>query len=143
MAFFNFFKKSKKSGEAHSERFKTREREKEAVKKSIDAEDGLGKKAVKKLYESKTAASVLISPHITEKSTGLAENSVYVFKVRSDSTKLQVKKAVAELYRVNVGSVNMVNQKPKVRIFRRVEGRKPGYKKAMVALASGQKIEFV
>ena len=143
MAFFNFFKKSKKSGEAHSERFKAKQREKEAVKKNGDTEEGSDVKAVKKLYESESAADILVSPHVTEKSTTLSGGSVYVFKVKSDSTKPQIKKAVGELYHVNVTSVNTVNQKSKVRIFRRVKGHKPGYKKAIVALASGQKIEFI
>lgn len=125
------------------EKFKAKQREQEAVKKTDDAEKDLDVKSVKKLHASEGASDILVSPHVTEKSTTLSDRSVYIFKVGRNSTKPQIKKAVGELYRVNVRSVNVVNQKPKVRIFRRVKGRKPGYKKAIVALSSGQKIEFV
>lgn len=141
MAFFNFLKKFKKKGEARSERFRDTQREKDVLKKQTeDSGTNISKEA---RYESKTAADVLISPHITEKSAQLSDNSVYVFKVKNGTTKPQIKKAVSELYRVNVKTVNTLNQKPKTRYFRRVKGQKSGYKIAQVALARGQKIEFV
>lgn len=143
MGVLDIFKKFKKHSDTHSERFKARQREKDSSKRVEDSDPGAEKKTVAILSESKTAAEVLVSPHITEKSAKLSDDSVYVFKVRASATKPQIKKAVSELYNVKVISVSIINQKPKTRLFRRVKGRKPGYKKAQVMLAKGGKIEFI
>ena len=140
--FFNFLKKFKKAGEAGTERFRARQREKETEKKRGDATEE-SKAGSSELFESQTAAGVLLSPHVTEKSTRLADAATYVFKVKNRATKPQIKRAIEELYRVKVNTVNVLNQKPKTRILRRIKGIKSGYKKAQVILFSGQKIEFV
>ncbi len=143
MGVLDIFKKFKRGTDARSERFKTRQRAKETVIKEGDENVHAERKDRVAFAESKTAAEVLVSPHVTEKSAKLSDGSVYVFKVRAGATKPQIKKAVSELYNVKAVSASIINQKPKTRFFRRVKGRKPGYKKAQVMLAKGEKIEFI
>ncbi|OHA04415.1 MAG: 50S ribosomal protein L23 [Candidatus Sungbacteria bacterium RIFCSPLOWO2_01_FULL_47_10] len=85
---------------------------------------------------------MLISPHITEKSTVGNALNTYVFKVRQSANKPEVKKAVEGKYGVRVSRVRIVNTKPRKVRLGRSEGVVPGYKKAMVTLMPGDKIEF-
>lgn len=85
---------------------------------------------------------VLLSPHISEKSTIASESNQYVFKVLRDATKPEIKQAVEKLFNVKVLSVNVVNSKPlKVR-FGKTEGVRKAWKKAYVKLAAGSEIDF-
>ncbi|GAB6067945.1 50S ribosomal protein L23 [Methylothermus subterraneus] len=86
---------------------------------------------------------VLVAPVISEKSTRLAENeNRFVFKVRKDATKPQVKKAVELMFSVEVESVQLLNTKPKVKRFGRFIGKRPGWKKAYVRLKPGHEIDL-
>ena len=85
--------------------------------------------------------SVLRAPRISEKSAKLAEYNQYVFEVAVDATKSDVKSAVEQLFDVNVKSVNMVNIKGKLKLFRFRPGRKANVRKAYVRLAEGQSID--
>lgn len=85
-------------------------------------------------------------PIITEKNTLLMESGQYTFEVAATATKPQVKAAVEQIFGVNVVSVNTLNVRAKPKMKRRRGGRPiPGsttaYKKAMVRLAEGQRIE--
>lgn len=83
---------------------------------------------------------IILAPHISEKSAMIAEKAEkqFVFKVLPDATKLEVKKAVEQLFKdVTVKSVNILNKKPKTTQFRQIDGSKKGWKKAYVTLASG------
>ncbi len=84
---------------------------------------------------------VIISPHITEKSTLLSENNAVVFKVSGDSTKPQIKAAVEALFDVKVLRVNTLIQKGKVKRWRGRPYRRNDIKKAVVTLAEGQTID--
>lgn len=87
---------------------------------------------------------VLLAPHVSEKSTLIADSSdQYVFKVISDATKPEVKQAVQELFDVRVQSVNMINIKGKTKIFKGRKGKRNGTRKAVVRLVPGQEIDFV
>ncbi len=85
----------------------------------------------------------LESPHITEKSTFLAEKNQYVFKVKPNSNKIQIKSAIESLYKINVLNVNIINIHAKKKRIGRIPGKKGGHKKAVVKIKSGQKIEFL
>lgn len=86
---------------------------------------------------------VLLSPHMTEKATIKAdEENQQVFKVAKNATKLEIKKAVEQLYKVDVLNVNVVNINRKVRRTRHGVGYKKGYKKAYISLAAGQTIDY-
>lgn len=86
---------------------------------------------------------VLLGPHMTEKATLLADqNNQYVFKVASDATKLEIKKAVEQLFDVKVNAVSVINTKSKTRRTLHGLGRRKGFRKAMVSLVEGQAIDF-
>jgi len=87
---------------------------------------------------------VLLRPITTEK-TGFQSDYLnqYTFEVDRRANKLQVKKAVEEIFDVDVVSVNVMNMPAKRgRFGRRQVTRKPAWKKAVVTLAPGQRIQF-
>jgi large subunit ribosomal protein L23 len=88
------------------------------------------------------ARQVLIAPVVSEKSYSLIEDNKYSFRVHEKAHKTQVRQAVEELFDVKVEAVNIlkVRPKPKRRGFTR--GRKPGWKKAVVQLRAGDRIEI-
>jgi len=86
---------------------------------------------------------VLIGPHISEKATVSAElGNQVVFRVATNATKLEVKKAVEKLFKVNVENVQTVNVKGKAKRNRYGIAKKSDWKKAYVRLAQGQDIDF-
>jgi len=87
---------------------------------------------------------LIVAPVVTEKSSLAADNNnQYVFKVRNDSTKTEIKAAVEKLFDVNVESVKTLNMKGKVKRFSKGLGKRSDVKKAYVRIKSGQEIEFV
>jgi large subunit ribosomal protein L23 len=88
------------------------------------------------------APFVMKEPHITEKASDLTNYNQYVFKVYKNANKTEIKKAVEQVYKVNVVDVKIINVKEKKRRLGRFEGVKPGFKKAIVKLKEGQKIEI-
>jgi large subunit ribosomal protein L23 len=84
----------------------------------------------------------LLSPWITEASTAAMELNKYVFKVDPKANKNQIKKAVEDLYKVKVTSVNTVKVVKKFRNYGRTPGWKSGFKKAIVTVKEGDKIEL-
>jgi large subunit ribosomal protein L23 len=88
------------------------------------------------------AHKILIEPWITEEATRISELNKYIFKVAPVADKNKIKKSVEDLYGVQVVSVNIINIPRKKRIRGRVTGWKSGYKKAIVTLKEGDKIEF-
>ncbi len=87
--------------------------------------------------------TVIRGPHLSEKAHIAAENNQVVFKVRTDATKAEIKKAVEMLFEVKVDSVTVVNNKGKTKRFGRVQGRRNDTKKAYVKLAEGSDIDFL
>ncbi len=84
---------------------------------------------------------VIIEPVLTEKSVNLKELNKYVFKVRDDANKIDVKNAVEDLFKVKVKDVKIVKMKPKKARVGRYEGYRKAWKKAIVTLKEG-KIEY-
>jgi len=85
---------------------------------------------------------VILSPHITEKSTLLSEQNAVVFKVADAATKPQIKAAVEALFDVKVTGVNTLVVKGKTKRWRGREYRRSDVKKAIVTLAEGQSIDI-
>ncbi len=86
---------------------------------------------------------IIISPILTEKSYEGIEGMKYTFKVDKRATKTQIKKAVEEIFGVQVAKVNTVNYDGKIKRMGRSEGRTPSFKKAYVQLTENSKrIEF-
>ena len=87
--------------------------------------------------------NVLIAPHVSEKAARLnAESNQYVFRVRTDATKPEIRAAVEFMFGVKVDAVQVANQLGKGKRFGRFEGRRSDWKKAYVRLAAGQTIDF-
>jgi len=85
---------------------------------------------------------VLRRPIVTEKTTMQSEQGIYTFEVDRRANKLQVKEAVEKGFGVEVVSVNIINMPGKPRRWGRRVSRTPSWKKAIVKLAEGQRIEF-
>jgi len=90
-------------------------------------------------YESYDIISTLIR---TEKSSGLLALNKYLFRVTKDANKIEIKRAVEDIYRVTVTKVNVINVRGKKKRLRYHEGRKADWKKALVTLKTGDKIDI-
>ncbi len=87
---------------------------------------------------------VLVAPHISEKSTIVADaHNQVVFRVLPDANKPEIKKAVEKLFNVQVVNVQVVNYRGKSKGFARLNGRRANWKKAYVRLAEGHDIDFL
>ena len=91
----------------------------------------------------KLAQEIILAPVITEESMmGIADKK-YAFKVAKDATKVDIKKAVEQLFGVKVAKVNTMNVKGHLRRYGRFEGYTSAWKKAFVTLTEDSKtIEF-
>ncbi|MGB5245283.1 MAG: 50S ribosomal protein L23 [Woeseia sp.] len=88
--------------------------------------------------------TVIEGPHLSEKSTNVAEASnQVVFRVRTDATKAEIKKAVELLFEVKVDGVTVVNVRGKIKRHGQTSGRRVNWKKAYVTLAEGSQLDFL
>jgi large subunit ribosomal protein L23 len=85
---------------------------------------------------------VLIKPLITEKNTMLGAEGKYTFKIDRRANKTQVKQAVESIFKVNVTAVNTISVPPKTRRVGRTIGKTQSWKKAIVTLQAGQRLEI-
>ena len=88
------------------------------------------------------ARQVLIAPVVSEKSYSLIEDNKYSFHVHPRAHKTQIRQAVEELFDVKVEAVNIVKVQPKPKRRGWHRGQKPGWKKAIVQLREGDRIEI-
>jgi large subunit ribosomal protein L23 len=87
--------------------------------------------------------SVLIAPHVTEKtSLAMQNHNQYTFRVRREASKTDIRKAIELMFDVKVTGVQVVNEPGKVRRFGRSTGRTQDWKKAYVSLSPGQTIDY-
>jgi len=94
----------------------------------------------------KSPYTILDRPLITERATILSEaeeGPQYVFKVKRDANKIEIRNAVESIFKVKVAKVNTVLVKGKLRRQGRFTGHQPNWKKAFVTLQQGQKIEVL
>ncbi len=89
-----------------------------------------------------TARDIILRPIVTEKSNAAMGRSTYTFVVDERANKHQIKDAVEEIFKVKVKAVNTIRMLGKVRRMGIYSGRKPNWKKAIVTLEEGQKIQF-
>lgn len=85
---------------------------------------------------------VIRAPLVTEKSTHQSEHSQISFKVSLDATKPEIKQAVEGLFKVKVKAVNTLRVEGKNKVFRGMRGRRTDWKKAIVSLVEGEKIDL-
>ncbi len=125
MALFDVFKKGKKKPEPPKKATEEIKKEKtEALSKA-----------------SNFVLGIFIKPHIAEKSTLLNEKGIYVFEIGPKTNKVMVGRVIKEKYGVTPRKVNIINIPSKKISFRGKKGTKRGFKKAIVFLKKGDKIE--
>ena len=84
----------------------------------------------------------IISPHITEKSTNLSEQNKIIFKVPNKANKINLKKNIEKIFKVNVVKVNIINKQNRKKLTRGRKVKIQGYKKAIITLKKGQSIDL-
>ena len=88
-------------------------------------------------------SGIILAPIVSEKSTIAAESDKrFVFKVLKQATKIEIKKAVELMFKVEVDTVQVLNMKGKVKRFGRNLGKRSDWKKAYVKLKPGHDIDF-
>ncbi|MFC1594927.1 50S ribosomal protein L23 [Patescibacteria group bacterium] len=141
MALFDFLKKKKKE-----EKERGKEGKQNNAKKAAEQSDKQKESSEIKTPEPKGVFRedfVLIAPHITERSRDIAEkHNAYVFKVLKSSNKKKVAECIEDLYKVKVKKVRMIRVPERPRRRGLTEGIKKGYKKAVITLYKGEKIEL-
>jgi large subunit ribosomal protein L23 len=148
MALLDFLKNKKKEGKINKPKEKKREKPEKkevAVIKEIKEKPAVVKSAQPTKQRKLTGDSVkfLKSLHVAEKSTDLLGNNQYVFKVWPRANKTETKKAIESIFKVDVVGVRIVNLPKKKRRLGRTQGFTKGYKKAIVRIKEGQKIEVL
>jgi large subunit ribosomal protein L23 len=129
-----FFKKHKKE---------EKKIEKPKEKPTIEKEDKVVAPKRKRAKKTGMAFGILKSLHVTEKATDLSKNDQYVFQVFPKANKSEIKKAIEEIFNVDVLSVNTVKTPSKRRRLGKTFGWKKGHKKAIVKIGKGQKIDIL
>ena len=104
---------------------------------------GPAKTTSAKAKNAKFSYEAIKQPHISEKASYLAEKDQYVFEVSPNYNKQEVKKSVEGIYGVDILSVNMIKIPAKKRRLGKTEGFRKAYKKAVVTIKEGQKIEIL
>ena len=92
----------------------------------------------------KPIKDILEFPFMTEKSTAMRmTGNKYVFKVKTDANKVEIKKAIETRFQVKVESVNTINMAGKIKRTRGALGRRPAWKKAVIRLRDGDTIKEI
>jgi len=143
MTIFDIFKRKKpaKSPQKRAIRRARQTAELSAGKKEVVKEKPVAPLRPKKV--SQDAYRILKWPHVTEKATALVGLNQYVFNVYKGANKTAIKKTVEDVYGVKVVSVKIIKIPRKQRRLGRIQGWRQGYKKAIIKLAKGQKIEIL
>ncbi len=91
----------------------------------------------------KNSYDIILKPVITENSMDMLADKKYTFKVATDANKIEIKKAIEEIFDVKVAKVTTINMDGKLKRMGRYEGRRASFKKAVVKLTEDSKtIEF-
>lgn len=91
----------------------------------------------------KNARDIILAPIITEKTANLQQDmNTYTFRVANSANKIEIKKAIEEIFGVKVVSVNTLYNQPKTKRVGRYSGKTNRIKKAVVRLADGDSIEL-
>ena len=89
------------------------------------------------------SSMILKAAHVTEKAGDLAEKNQYIFKIYPKANKIKVKKAVEDIFKVDVISVKIINIPKRKRRLGKISGWRKGYKKAIVGIKKEQKIDIL
>lgn len=119
-----------------------KEKPKEAIREEKEIHPVKSEKKKEKIVRGPIPA-VLKSPHITEKAADLVKKNQYVFKVVPKANKTEIKKAIKSLYGIDVLKIRIINVPGKPRRLGKQAGWRKGYKKAIITIKEGQKIEVL
>ncbi|MAH89163.1 MAG: 50S ribosomal protein L23 [Pelagibacterales bacterium] len=86
--------------------------------------------------------NTVIAPIITEKATKISEKNQYVFKVKVDSNKKEIKQAIEKLFKVKIKKIKTIKIKGKNKIFKGTKGKRADFKKAIICLNKGENIDY-
>jgi len=86
------------------------------------------------------AYKVLVKPLVTEKGANFATSNKYLFAVANDTNKVEIKKAIEDVYGIKPTDVNVMNVLGKTKRFGRIKGKRKDWKKAIVTLPEGKTI---
>ena len=84
----------------------------------------------------------ILSPMVTEKSTILSEQNKIIFKVPSGANKVNLKKNIEKIFKVNVTKINIINKQNRTKLTRGKKVKVSGFKKAIITLKKGQSIDL-
>lgn len=145
MGIFDRFKKKDADDKAVPEKKKEEKKEKVEIKQDKKNNKKEVSKSVAKSGElkgkTKQAYQVLVKPLVTEKASDLGALNKYVFAVNPRMNKIEVKKAIRTIYNVDPVKVNIANFSGKNVSYGRIKGKTKSWKKAIVTLKPGDKIE--
>jgi large subunit ribosomal protein L23 len=99
-------------------------------------------KETKNLSKYNFAYKHLIKPLITEKAANLGINNQYIFIVNVDSNKVEIKKAIKQVYGVKATNVNIINNEGKIVRRGRYTGKRKDFKKAIVTIEKGKSLNI-
>ena len=132
----------KKSEEELKEKKEEKTSDVKVEKKAGKKPENKSEKKETRTEISRISKDIILEPWITEKSHNQMTANKYIFRVRPEANKKKIKDAVQTMYNVKVIDVNIINIPSKKRTYGRFVGRKSGYKKAIVTLKEGDKIEL-
>ena len=156
MGFLDRFKKGTKQPKAEPKQVDVQKSKVEKEKPKVSGQKSKGKQSAKPLgsarvkqevkgkeLKGKTAQAyrILVKPLITEKASDLGALNKYVFAINPKMNKVEVKKAIRTIYNVTPVKVNISNFSGKKVRYGRVQGQTTGWKKAVITLKAGDKIE--
>jgi large subunit ribosomal protein L23 len=84
----------------------------------------------------------ILSPMVTEKSTILSEQNKIVFKVPTGANKINLKKNIEKIFKVNVTKINIINKQNRTKVTKGKKVKVSGFKKAIITLKKGQSIDL-
>jgi len=84
----------------------------------------------------------ILSPLVTEKSTNLSDQNKIIFKVPNKTNKINLKKNIEKIFKVNITKINIINKQPRKKIVKGKKVKVMGYKKAIITLKKGQNIDL-
>jgi large subunit ribosomal protein L23 len=84
----------------------------------------------------------ILSPMVTEKSTNMSEQNKIVFKVPTGANKVNLKKNIEKIFKVNVTKINIINKQNRTKLTRGKKVKISGFKKAIITLKKGQSIDL-
>ena len=142
MSLFDIFKKKGTKEKKRKAARKPKAEKVEKIEKPPKA-SAVEKPRPRRKKEGVSSYKILKSPHITEKATDLLKQNQYVFRVWPRSNKTEIKKTIEGMYGVEVVNVKVINIHPKRRRLGRTLGWRGGYKKAIIRIKEGQKIEVL